>query len=65
MLLTAKAERNEAEEARKKLEVKFFRSDKGLAALKGTRLKQELDKANEGLRSLQQKLTEQVGRNCS
>jgi len=34
MLLAAKAERDSAEEARKRMEVKFCSSDKGLALLK-------------------------------
>jgi len=60
MLLAAKAERDSAEEARKRMEVKFCRSDKGLALLKGTRLRQELEKATHEAQEVNARLSEQV-----
>lgn len=62
MLLAARADRDKAEEAREKLEIRFMHSRQGLAMLKSTRLTQELEKANDTIRQLQDRLAEQVCR---
>lgn len=64
-LKAAEAERNGAVEARRKLEDKFTRTDKGLAMLKCTRQQQELEKAHTALRQLQSAASENVSsRKC-
>lgn len=60
MLTTARADKDRAEEAKKRIQARFESSDRGLALLKGTRAKQELSKAQETVRALQERLDETV-----
>ena len=63
MLLTAKADRDTAEDARKKLEIRFSRSDRGAAMLRSTKLKQDLEKSMGELQAAKLRLSAQV--DCS
>ena len=63
MLLTAKADRDAAEDARKRLEIRFSRSDKGSAMLRSTKLKQDLERSTGELQAAKLRLCAQVG--CS